>query len=125
MENRRDDVVPVGCKDRMDSSIASDPGMNSVHSTSPTTRPASQRRSAASSWNIDAVLVCRDRLEGNAPSDAIERSRPHRAGRLVAAGRDDLTTLRREDFPPVRAVSRENDHVRRALHHVLVLSASA
>ncbi|GAA4072451.1 CbbX protein [Actinomadura miaoliensis] len=124
MENQRDDLVVVlaGYKDRMDSFFASNPGMSSRiahHIDFPDYTPPEleaighlmlEREGYVLS--ADAVPVFRDYLQrrraqprfANARSvrNAIERARLRHAGRLVAAGgtagRDDLTTLRPEDF---------------------------
>ncbi|GAA4143225.1 CbbX protein [Actinomadura keratinilytica] len=124
MENRRDDLVVVlaGYKDRMDAFFASNPGMSSriAHHidfpdyTPPELEAIGHLMLERDGYVLspDAVPVFRDHLRrrraqprfANARSvrNAIERARLRHAGRLVAAGgtagRDDLITLRPEDF---------------------------
>ncbi|WP_433335845.1 CbbX protein [Spirillospora sp. CA-294931] len=124
MENQRDDLVVVlaGYKDRMDSFFASNPGMSSRiahHIDFPDYATGEleaighlMMEREGYTLADDAVPVFRDYLDlrrdqprfANARSvrNAIDRARLRHANRLVAARtevtRDDLTTLRPEDF---------------------------
>jgi probable Rubsico expression protein CbbX len=131
MENQRDDLVVVlaGYQDRMDSFFASNPGMSSRiahHLDFPDyTRPELEAIGAVMLREEDYVLapeaepVFRDYLErrrrrprfANARSvrNALERARLRHAGRLLAAGgevgREELRTLRPEDFAASRVLT--------------------
>ncbi|MBW8484805.1 CbbX protein [Actinomadura parmotrematis] len=124
MENSRDDLVVVlaGYKDRMDSFFSSNPGMSSRiahHVDFPDYETAELEEigrlmTAREGYRLapETEPVLRDYLErrrgqprfANARSvrNAVERARLRHASRLVAAGgevtREDLTTLRPEDF---------------------------
>jgi probable Rubsico expression protein CbbX len=132
MENRRDDLVVVlaGYKDRMDSFFSSNPGMSSRiahHIDFPDYEPAEleeigrlMTRREGYRLAPETEPVFRDYLErrraqprfANARSvrNAIERARLRHANRLMAGGgevsRDDLTTLRPEDFQASRVFTR-------------------
>ncbi|MFC5750013.1 CbbX protein [Actinomadura rugatobispora] len=132
MENRRDDLVVVlaGYKDRMDAFFSSNPGMSSRiahHIDFPDYEPAEleeigrlMTRREGYRLAPDTEPVFRDYLErrraqprfANARSvrNAIERARLRHANRLMAGGgevsRDDLTTLRPEDFRASRVFAR-------------------
>ena len=124
MENQRDDLVVVlaGYKDRMDSFFASNPGMSSRiahHIDFPDYEPEEleaigrlmmDREGYGLAPETEEVFrdyLARRRAQprfANARSvrNAIERARLRHASRLLAqdgdVGRDDLTTLRPEDF---------------------------
>ncbi|MQY08243.1 CbbX protein [Actinomadura macrotermitis] len=124
MENNRDDLVVVlaGYKDRMDSFFSSNPGMSSRiahHIDFPDyatdeLEAIGRLMTAREGYRLsdEAEPVFRSYLErrreqprfANARSvrNALERARLRHASRLLAAGgevtRDDLTTLRPEDF---------------------------
>jgi probable Rubsico expression protein CbbX len=132
MENQRDDLVVVlaGYKDRMDAFFSSNPGMSSRinhHIDFPDYEPAELEEigrlmMAREGYHLapETEPVFREYLErrraqprfANARSvrNGIERARLRHADRLVARGaevtREDLTTLRPEDFQASRVFTR-------------------
>jgi probable Rubsico expression protein CbbX len=132
MENDRDDIVVVlaGYRDRMDSFFASNPGMSSRiahHIDFPDYSEEElaaigdmMLRDAGYRLGAETVPVFREYLRrrqeqprfANARSvrNALERARLRHAGRLLAAGdrvgREELTTLRPEDFLGSRVFDR-------------------